>query len=175
MEISDQKYLFWNKKLLEKKFFSKFFIFWGIYSVIFFGFAGLYLFLEQGMRPIWLIFIAAIFAHFVVCKLTHFIYKKAHPYQRLNFLPPTSFLFSWSDNELDSFPSEHSATAAAIATILYYFNPDLGLSIFGITFVMSISRIILGYHDFLDVLAGWLLGILSGILVLFITFGLIIK
>ena len=151
MAISDDKYLIWNKMFAEKKFFGGFFIFWGIYSVIFFGAAYAYL-LGRGEYKIFLLSLASgLVAHYVGCKAVHFFHNKSHPYQRLKFLPPKSWLFSFTDGKLDAFPSEHSATSAAMAIAVYHFNPLIGTTLLGVTFVMGLARIVLGYHDFYEI------------------------
>ena len=58
-------------------------------------------------------------------------------------------------------PSQHAATAAAISLVLWRFYPGLGIAAFVVLFLMGIARIIVGYHDTEDTLAGWLEGCLG--------------
>ena len=64
-----------------------------------------------------------------------------------------------------SFPSGHTAIFFAIAMTVFYFNKKWGIVAFVIAILVGISRIYVGVHWPLDVVAGALIGILSGIVV----------
>lgn len=65
-----------------------------------------------------------------------------------------------------SFPSAHASTSAAAATMLTvmptFANQTLALVVAGcvvlLALLIGISRMIIGVHYFLDILAGWFLG-----------------
>ncbi len=64
-----------------------------------------------------------------------------------------------------SFPSGHTAIFFAIAMAVFYFNKKWGIVAFVIAILVGVSRIYVGVHWPLDVVAGALIGILSGIIV----------
>ncbi len=165
MTISDQTYLAWHNKLGTNLWFRRFWVFLGIYSVVFYGLALIYILtLLQDWKIVVLAAVAGLITRYGACELAHLFYKKYHPYQRLNFNPPTSWLFSFKDTRHDAFPSEHAATSAALATIIFVFFPALGLWAFAFALLVGIGRIVLGYHEPSDIVAGYLVGIISAYL-----------
>ncbi len=67
-----------------------------------------------------------------------------------------------------SFPSGHTATSFAAATVLLFGNPIVGLLALAAATLVGFGRIAAGVHYPTDVLAGALLGIIIGLLVHFI-------
>jgi membrane-associated phospholipid phosphatase len=65
-----------------------------------------------------------------------------------------------------SFPSGHSATAFAIASVLAFYFTDKrkGLLFLFLAFLVGYSRIYTGNHFMVDVLAGSFIGLISGII-----------
>jgi membrane-associated phospholipid phosphatase len=62
----------------------------------------------------------------------------------------------------DSFPSGHTATAFATATVVGMLHPRLRWPALGLATLVGLSRVYLGVHFWFDVLAGAALGIAVG-------------
>jgi len=61
-----------------------------------------------------------------------------------------------------SFPSDHTAIAFAIATVLFFFNKRIGYCAWSIAFLIGAGRIAVGVHYPLDVIAGMFIGSVVG-------------
>lgn len=167
--ISNQTYLNWQKKLAENSLFRNFWTFAGIYSVLFYAiFAAYLLTLPNGAKALFSVILVGFFTRYAVSEIIHFFYKKQHPYQRLNFTPPTSRLFCYTDARRDAFVSDHACTSTALSFAFFSFHPIMGILAFAAMVLISLGRIVLGYHDVYDVLAGWIVGILSALLTLYV-------
>ncbi len=68
--------------------------------------------------------------------------------------------FSNGYNGSFSFPSNHAANMAAAARIISFSFPQAGLAGLGICLAVGCSRVYLGQHFPLDILGGFLLGLL---------------
>jgi undecaprenyl-diphosphatase len=68
-----------------------------------------------------------------------------------------------------SFPSGHTATAFACATVIAWAWPKAAVPVFVLAALVGWSRVYVGVHYPLDVLGGALLGTLVGALVAFLT------
>ncbi len=156
--ISDQNYLNWHKKLQTNKGFGRFWVFWGIYSAVFFIVIGLYL-VAGNWKVAVPTLISFILARYIVSPLIYVFYKKPRPYQRLNFNTIYSWLMSKKKTIHNSFPSDHAIGYMSITGVLIYYLPVLGWLGAVMVLMNGLARIILGYHDEKDVSAGWLLGI----------------
>lgn len=63
-----------------------------------------------------------------------------------------------------SFPSEHAAVYSALAFLAFSIDIRLGIITTVVAFLIGISRINLGVHYPIDVVTGWIVGILVAIL-----------
>lgn len=79
--------------------------------------------------------------------------------------PEGEFGQVYRETDPHSFPSGHAARAMAIAVIVTTFGkPWLSVLVFLWAFLVGYSRIALALHYLSDVLVGWLIGVLSGLL-----------
>jgi undecaprenyl-diphosphatase len=74
----------------------------------------------------------------------------------------------WSTMTLDrhSFPSGHAARSIGLAIVLSAFVPNLEVWLLAWAIAVGLARIALGVHYLSDVIAGWGLGLLFGLILL---------
>ena len=147
--------------------FRRFWKFWGIYSVLLIFGVGGYLLLLGRWREVLAAFAAFVLARAIISPLIYVFYKRQRPYQKLNFTPIHSWLLSEPTTRRSSFPSDHAISLAAITTALFWFFPILGTALMVIILLNGWARVVLGYHYITDILAGWVLGSLGAILVIY--------
>src|SRR3989344_4714980 len=85
--------------------------------------------------------------------ILHHIYFNPRPFVVGKFVPLVSHV---ADN---GFASDHALFTSLIAAILYTCNRRIGIFLFIVSFLISISRVYLGLHHAVDVIAGTFLGI----------------
>lgn len=73
-----------------------------------------------------------------------------------------------------AFPSRHTFSAALIAVLALRFSTFFGIALLLLSLLLGASRIALGKHFPRDVVCGWLLGTLSGALVIIFSYNIII-
>ena len=160
-------YLEQQKKMAGNGWYRRFWVFWGLYSV------GIVLalcayFVAKGQdKTIILAFAAFILARLVVSPIIYLFYKRIRPYQPLNFIPYHSWFFSPITKKHSSFPSDHAISLAAIAAVLAYFNPAVTIWLIILCVLNGWARVVLGYHYVWDIIAGWVLGILAAMCVIY--------
>lgn len=93
------------------------------------------------------------------------IFVRQRPYVRFNEIsmvvsPPDKF----------SFPSGHTAGAFTIAFVLYYFCPIFFIPMLILAVCIAFSRIYLGLHYPSDIIAGIILGFVSALISIYLTF-----
>jgi undecaprenyl-diphosphatase len=110
----------------------------------------LFLFLET--------ILALILSRGIITELIRFFYPIKRPFDVLGI---KSFIFESGS----SFPSGHSAFFFALATIIFIWNKKYGLIYFILGIINGLSRIAVGVHWPLDILGGFVIGILSALLV----------
>ncbi len=159
--ISNQQYLNWQKRIKESPAFRRFWAFWGIYSVLLLFIISGYLLFIGEWKKVLLAFLAFVLARLILSPFIYLFYKKARPYQVLNFIPVHSWLFSEPTIKPNSFPSDHAASWASISLVLGYFFPPFGITLILFMIINGMARVVLGYHDEKDILAGWLAGLVS--------------
>ena len=103
---------------------------------------------------------AAILARFVFVEIIRFIWEKPRPFIENN----VNLILEHSPSA--SFPSGHASFFFALSTVIYAYNKKAGTSFFVASFLISISRVFSGIHWPADILAGAIIGIISGWLIL---------
>lgn len=100
--------------------------------------------------------LAGLLAWQVICNLIGHFYFRPRPFTEL---PLREFLFHRPSY---SFPSDHAAFLFALAYSFYLSGKKkTGFWLFGMAVLISITRIIVGFHYPLDILAGWGIGLFS--------------
>lgn len=106
--------------------------------------------------------LAAILARWGIVELIRFLWPRPRPF--INHA--VNLLFPYIE---PSFPSGHAAFTFALATVIYYCNKKAGILFFIAGFLISLSRVFAGIHWPSDILAGAIVGIFSGWLVVKLT------
>ena len=110
-------------------------------------------------RAIFLVFTSAILAEFGLVELIKFFWSRPRPFVENN----VNLLLEHAGA---SFPSGHAAFFFAISTVVYQYNKKAGIGFFVASFFIAISRVFCGIHWPSDILAGAIIGIFSGWLIL---------
>jgi undecaprenyl-diphosphatase len=103
----------------------------------------------------------AVAASWIIAEGAKFLFNRARPFIRDTEIAPLIRTPSSS-----SFPSGHSATAAAGAIALSAIYPAFAPALILSGFLVALSRVYLGVHYPFDILAGVLIGIASAAVVL---------
>ncbi len=140
-------------------FFAKYFE----YFLIILIFLILLFYKKAGWKLIFQSFLAAILARFGIVELIRYFFPRTRP-----FVENHVNLLLNKINE-SSFPSGHAAFYFALSTVIYSYNKRAGIFFFIASFLISISRVFVGVHWPLDIIAGALVGVFSGWLILKLT------
>lgn len=123
----------------------------------------LFLFLAIKFKKYWNMvvqaFISAILGRFVIVEFIRWLWPRPRPF----IVNDVNLLLNYSDKS--SFPSGHATFYFAIATIIFLYNKKIGILFYISAFLISLSRIFGGIHWPSDILAGAIVGILSGWLI----------
>jgi len=163
-------YLFWQKQLHRSQLFRFLTIFFAIYAALFFIVLGIVFLAVPETRAVAVVaLLAFLISKFLVCDFLALIIHHPRPYQALNFTPVIfSRIFSLKTKVARSFPSGHVMSIAAISTVLFAYDVSLGIAGFIIAAFAGAARVIMGYHYPVDVIVGFILGVLVGLLTLLI-------
>ncbi len=96
---------------------------------------------------------------FIVSQIAGKIYYNPRPFVAEHFTP----LIDHAAN--NGFPSDHSLISFALASIVFLLNKQFGFILFFLAFLVGLSRIYVGVHHPIDVLASFLISI--GVVFLF--------
>ena len=100
---------------------------------------------------------------FVIVSILRRLINAKRPYELYNFydVPPKK-------KTARSFPSRHAFSIFLIATLAFTVSPGLSIVLLLLGVSLSLSRVLLGVHFIRDVVAGALIGVVSGLLGIFI-------
>ena len=96
---------------------------------------------------------------FLLVTLMRRLFSAKRPYQDGTTPPPRR-------GTNDSFPSRHAYSAFFVATIAFHFSALTSYILLPLAILLSVMRVIAGYHYPRDVVAGAFLGVIAGILTL---------
>jgi undecaprenyl-diphosphatase len=65
----------------------------------------------------------------------------------------------------NGFPSDHVLMVSALTAIIYFFNRNVGLALLGISIIVAISRVYVGVHHPIDVIASILISFAGAFIV----------
>ncbi len=128
-----------------------------IFSIIL---AGIFFFKEKRFTKIYLIIFSALtfIITFVLGIVVGHIYNNPRPFVVEHFIP----LINHAAN--NGFPSDHVLLVAAISSIFIFVDKKSAIILWGITFLVAFSRVYVGVHHILDVVASSLIALVGATL-----------
>ncbi|MGN0438852.1 MAG: phosphatase PAP2 family protein [Lachnospiraceae bacterium] len=96
---------------------------------------------------------------FVAVTLFRKAFNKTRPYEALDIVPLIK-----KDKKGQSFPSRHVFSVFVIAMCWLYYIPIVGILLLLVGIIMAWIRVIGGVHYPIDVIAGAMIGMMSGII-----------
>jgi undecaprenyl-diphosphatase len=105
--------------------------------------------------------LSVVLSRLIFTEIIRFFYHSARPYLVLE----TANKLIAENQDYASFPSGHAAFFFALATGVFLYNKKLGIWYFIAAILMGLARIFVGVHWPSDILAGAVVGIISGIIV----------
>jgi len=139
----------------------------GIFFAKYFGYILVFcllLFLLKNFKRYWPMVWQAIFAgilsRLVFTEIIRWILPKARPFIEND----VNLLLNHASTS--AFPSGHAAFYFAISSVVYFYNKKAGVLFFLASFLICLSRVFCGIHWPLDILAGAMVGIFSGWLII---------
>ena len=138
--------------------------YFGIFCADYLGYVLLFvlaILLLVNLKKYWKIVVLSVFSaiisRFVLAEIIRFIWFRPRPFVSLNFIP----LIQQSPAEA-SFSSGHASFYFALSTIIYFYNKKAGILFYIASILVVISRVFVGVHWPSDILAGAIIGILTG-------------
>ena len=98
-------------------------------------------------------------AGFLICTALRSGINAPRPYEILDIPSVTP-----KNTHGKSFPSRHAACGSVIAFTALWAFPPMGWFLLAVSLLIPVSRVLSGVHFLRDVICGWLLGALIGIL-----------
>lgn len=111
---------------------------------------------KEKAKELFIIFFPSFFS-WVFATIMQKIIKSPRPFLLFEEIKPL-----FIHGGLDSFPSGHSMVFATLATSLFFVNKKIGILFAGISLIVGLSRVACGVHFPIDVIAGYIGGIIVG-------------
>lgn len=116
---------------------------------------------EKDTRIIRVVLVTGI--SFILVSVFRHLVNTPRPYTLYKFNPIVK-----KDKKGESMPSRHVFSAFVIGMACLYLDPVLGIIVFADGILMCVGRVVAGVHFPKDVIAGAIIGIISGVLGFFI-------
>ena len=84
------------------------------------------------------------------------LYYHPRPFVSQNIEP---LVVSGTDS---GFPSQHTAIAMALATVIYFYNRSAAALALGLTLLIGVGRVLAHVHSWIDILGGLMVGVAAG-------------
>jgi len=94
---------------------------------------------------------------FFIVSLVRAAFDAPRPYEIYDF-----YLERPKKREGKSFPSRHAYSAVSIAVLAYFYSVPVAVAVSAFALLLCVSRVLLGIHFIRDVVAGALIGAVSG-------------
>jgi undecaprenyl-diphosphatase len=133
-------------------------IFFAEYCQYIFTLALIFIFRKNIKAIIWAV-LAGVLAKFGIAELIRSFWDRSRPFVENN----VNLLFD-KDPE-PSFPSGHASLFFALSTVVYFYNKKAGVILYAASFLISLARVFSGVHWPSDILAGAVIGVLSGLVI----------
>tara|TARA_Y100000310_G_scaffold313018_1_gene360904 strand:+ start:294 stop:812 length:519 start_codon:yes stop_codon:yes gene_type:complete len=101
-------------------------------------------------------FVAAIVSRLIITNIIRWIWPRLRPFVESN----VNLLIDYPNKA--SFPSGHASFYFALSFVIYMYNKKVGVWFLVGSFIMCLARVFIGIHWPLDILAGIVVGVLSG-------------
>ena len=132
-------------------------IFFGQYfGYILVGLLALFLLKKRYTRLVLEMLVAAILSRGIITEAIRFFFPQDRPFVENGATPLIEHAAS------SSFPSGHASLFFALGTVLYFYNKKAGILFLLASAAIGIARVAAGLHWPIDIIAGALIGIGSG-------------
>jgi undecaprenyl-diphosphatase len=116
--------------------------------------------LHRSLPPYRSLLWIALAAFLLSTGIVHLIKRRV---KRMRPVAHTEVRFLVPETRHGSFPSGHTATTFALATVLAWYFPGWSVPLFALAALIGYSRVYVGVHFLSDVAAAALIGVVSGV------------
>ena len=164
IEINIKIFQFLNNLALQYSWLDTIIVFLATnFGIVFLIVLFIFLIKKRNLKAIIIIFSSAIIA-WILAEFIKYIISMPRPFI---LLENVKLLFE--HGEYDSFPSAHATFYSAIAVASFFFYKKIGLIAFLIAIIIGLARIVSGIHFPIDILVGFILGIITAYILYLLT------